>query len=89
MTCLFYFIKHTMPDKLIGFTQSAYPALYLPPMRITKRTYPVMSPQSWVKLLMYPNFKGTLSLLPFHRGTRRAHPIQTRFCPQPSPLPEQ
>ena len=28
-----------MPDKLIGFTQSSYPAFSLPPMRITKHLF--------------------------------------------------
>jgi hypothetical protein len=44
-----------MPDKLIGFTQSSYPAYYLPSDEDYKTLSFVISPQRWVKGLKYTN----------------------------------
>ena len=45
-----------MPDKLIGFTQSSYPAYYLPSDEDYKTLSVVISLQRWVKDLEYAKF---------------------------------
>ena len=48
------------PDKVIGFTQSSYPAYYLPSDEDYKTLSFVISLQRWVKDLEYANFKAFL-----------------------------